>query len=81
MRRLNAQRAHEVTFKNNLNQQDLGDETLQTLQHDLVDVSDMNVGNLSFEAPSIEELNKVEENLSKLSRGILDSLKKRIKVP
>ena len=44
-------------------------------------VSDMNMGNLSFEAPSDEELNKVGESLSKLSSNILDALKKRINVP
>ena len=82
MRRLNAQRAHDFAFKNIVNQQKLGDdETVHTLQNDFLSVSDMNMGNLSFEAPSDEELNKVEESLSKLSRNILDALKIRINVP
>ena len=82
MRRLNAQRAHNFAFKNIVNQQELGDdETVHTLQNDFLSVSDMNMGNLSFEAPSDEELNKVGESLSKLSSNILDALKKRINVP
>ena len=82
MRRLKAERAHDFAFKNIVNQQKLGDdETVHTLQNDFLSVSDMNMGNPSFEAPSDEELNKVEESLSKLSRNILDALKKRINVP
>ena len=71
------QRAHDFAFKKIVNQQELGDdETVLTLQNDFLSVSDMNMGNLSFEAPSDEELNKVEVSLSKLSRNILDALKK-----
>ena len=82
MRHLNAQRAHDFAFKNIVNQQELGDdETVHTLQNDFLSVSDMNMGNLSFEAPSDEELNKVGESLSKLSSNILDALIKRINVP
>ena len=77
MRCLNAQRAHDFAFKNIVNQQKLGDdETVHTLQNDFLSVSDMNMGNLSFEAPSDEELIKVEGSLSKLSSNILDALKK-----
>ena len=60
MRRLNAQRAHDFAFKNIVNQQELGDD--ETVQHDFLSVSGMNVGNLDFEAQSDEELNKVEES-------------------
>ena len=82
MHLLNAQSAHDFVFKNIVNQQELGDdETVHTLQNDFLSVSDMNMGNLSFEAPSEEELNKVEGSLSKLSSNILDALKKRINVP
>ena len=49
-----------------------------SLQHDFVDVSDMNVGSLTFEAPSEAELLNLKKELSKLSWNILEAMKKNV---
>ena len=81
MHHLNVQKAHEISFNKSLNLQESGDidgDTIHSLQHDFVDVSDMNVGSLTFEAPSEEELLNIKKELSKLSENILEPMKKRI---